>query len=160
MTFYTQSRIFYAMALDNTFPQFLNLQFVHNGIPRNIILLSGVIASIASAILPLSYLGELSSLGILISYVSVNLSAVVCKASNISSQYDQAESYQVPIVVPILGGLSCLILVIISSIENWYRCILYVWLAIGFMVFAASAPEVPPDIILEEEISRPSSILK
>ncbi|MFA5405553.1 MAG: amino acid permease C-terminal domain-containing protein, partial [Ignavibacteria bacterium] len=76
-------------------------------------------------------LAELVNIGTLFAFV------VVCTAVLIMRRkHPEAERpYKAPFfpVVPILGILSCLVLMFSLALENWIR--LFVWLAIGMIIY-------------------------
>lgn len=80
---------------------------------------------------PLKILADLANIGALLAFV------IVCSAVLIMRRtHPEAERpFKAPLVplMPILGVLFCLVLMFSLPSENWLR--LFVWLAIGLMIY-------------------------
>ena len=128
----SQPRVLLAMARDGLLPSsFFGDIHPRFRTPWKSTILTGIIVSLLSALLPLRILAELVNIGTLLAFV------VVCSAVLIM-RYTHPEAdrpFRTPFVplVPVLGILSCLLLMFSLPVENWLR--LFIWLAIGFFVY-------------------------
>jgi APA family basic amino acid/polyamine antiporter len=84
-----------------------------------------------AAFLPLRILAELTNIGTLLAFVIVCASVLVMRYTHPEAE----RPFRAPFVplVPILGILSCLILMFSLPPENWWRLI--IWLAMGFAIY-------------------------
>lgn len=78
-------------------------------------------------------LAELVNIGTLLAFVIVCLAVLVLRITH----PDTERPFRAPLypLVPILGTVSCVILMFSLPSENWWR--LLIWLAIGFIVYFA-----------------------
>ena len=128
-----QVRIFYAMARDGLLPPAFGRLSRSGGIPYLATIITGIAASVMAAFLPLELLGELISIGTLLAFAVVCIGVVVLR--KIAPQARRA--FRTPWVplVPMLGLLSCLILMLSLPAGTWIR--LVVWTGLGLLVYAA-----------------------
>jgi APA family basic amino acid/polyamine antiporter len=128
----SQPRVLLAMARDGLVPQSF-FGAIHNRFrtPWKSTMLTGAFVAFMAALLPLRVLAELVNIGTLLAFV------IVCAAVLIMRYiHPEAERpFRAPFVplVPILGILSCLLLMFSLPVENWWRLI--VWLLIGFGIY-------------------------
>jgi APA family basic amino acid/polyamine antiporter len=128
----SQPRILLAMSRDGLLPKSF-FAAVHDKFctPWKSTILTGVFVSVLAGFLPLRILAELTNIGTLFAFV------IVCAAVLIMRyKHPEAERpFRAPFVplVPILGILSCLLLMFSLPPENWLRLI--IWLAIGFIIY-------------------------
>jgi basic amino acid/polyamine antiporter, APA family len=128
----SQPRVFLAMARDGLLPESI-FAAVHDKFrtPWKSTILTGIFVSILAGFLPLRILAELTNIGTLLAFV------IVCSAVLIMRyKHPEAERpFRAPFVplVPILGIVSCLILMFSLPSENWWRLI--IWLLIGFIIY-------------------------
>jgi APA family basic amino acid/polyamine antiporter len=128
----SQPRVLLAMARDGLVPTSF-FGAVHNKFrtPYKSTMLTGLFVASMAAILPLRILAELTNIGTLLAFV------IVCSAVLIMRQtHPEVERpFRAPFVplVPILGILSCLLLMFSLPVENWWRLI--IWLGIGFVIY-------------------------
>ncbi len=130
----SQPRIWLAMARDGLFPTgFFGAVHERYRTPWKATILTGAFVSVLAAFLPLRILAELVNIGTLLAFV------IVCSAVLIMRvKHPEAERpFRAPFypVTPILGILTCLVLMFSLPPENWLR--LGVWLAIGFVIYFA-----------------------
>src|SRR5579863_252120 len=124
----SQPRIFLAMARDGLLPPGF-FAAIHDRFrtPWKSTILTGVAVATMGAFLPLRILAELVNIGTLLAFV------IVCAAVLIMRQThpEVPRPFRVPFcpVTPILGILTCLLLMFSLAVANWIR--LFVWLAIG-----------------------------
>jgi basic amino acid/polyamine antiporter, APA family len=128
----SQPRVLLAMARDGLIPKSF-FGAVHDKFrtPWKSTILTGIFVSITAGFVPLRILAELTNIGTLLAFV------IVC-ASVLVMRYKHPEAdrpFRAPLgpLVPILGILSCLILMFSLPPENWWRLI--VWLLIGFLIY-------------------------
>ena len=128
-----QVRIFYAMARDGLLPRAFGRLSRSAGIPYLATIITGIAASVMAAFLPLELLGELISIGTLLAFAVVCIGVVVLR--KIAPQ--ARRPFRTPWVplVPMLGLLSCLILMLSLPAGTWIR--LVVWTGLGLLVYAA-----------------------
>jgi len=82
---------------------------------------------------PLRILAELTNIGTLLAFMMVCAAVLIMRV-----KHPEAERpFKAPFypVVPILGILSCLLLMFSLPVANWWR--LFVWLGIGFVIYFA-----------------------
>jgi len=94
-------------------------------------ILTGVIVALLGAFLPLRILAELVNIGTLLAFVIVCAAVLVMRV-----KHPEAERpFRAPFYpfTPVLGIITCLILMFSLPAENWVR--LGVWLAIGFAIY-------------------------
>jgi APA family basic amino acid/polyamine antiporter len=126
-----QVRIFYAMARDGLLPAaFVRLS--KRQVPWIGTIVTGVVAAITAALVPLDQLGELVSIGTLLAFV------IVCAGVWIM-RYIAPEArrpFRTPWVplIPILGAACCLALMGFLPSITWLR--LVVWIGLGLLVYA------------------------
>jgi APA family basic amino acid/polyamine antiporter len=89
------------------------------------------VVCILGGFLPLSVLGEMTSIGTLLAFVIVCGGVIVMRRTN----PDTPRPYATPLVpvIPILGILVCLTMMIFLGWSNWAR--LVIWLAIGLAIY-------------------------
>ena len=128
-----QVRIFYAMARDGLLPPAFGRLSRSAGIPYLATIITGIAASVMAAFLPLELLGELISIGTLLAFAVVCIGVVVLR--KIAPQ--ARRPFRTPWVplVPMMGLLSCLILMLSLPAGTWIR--LVVWTGLGLLVYAA-----------------------
>lgn len=128
----SQPRIFLAMSRDGFLPEKM-FGAIHPKFktPWKSTILTGIFVAILGGLLPLRILAELVNIGTLFAFV------VVCAAVLIMRRtHPEAERpFRAPFVpaVPILGIITCLILMFSLPVENWWRLI--IWLAIGVVIY-------------------------
>jgi basic amino acid/polyamine antiporter, APA family len=128
----SQPRVLLAMARDGLIPQsFFGAVHEKFRTPYKSTILTGIIVASLAGFLPLRVLAELVNIGTLLAFVIVCGSVLVMRY-----RHPEAERpFRAPFVplVPILGILTCLILMFSLPPENWVRLI--VWLCIGFLIY-------------------------
>ncbi len=128
----SQPRVLLAMARDGLVPEsFFGAIHEKFRTPWKSTILTGCAVSIAAGLLPLRVLAELVNIGTLLAFVIVCAAVLVMRKTN-----PQAERpFRAPFVplTPILGILTCLLLMFSLPAENWLR--LVVWLGIGLLIY-------------------------
>jgi basic amino acid/polyamine antiporter, APA family len=130
----SQPRIFFAMARDGLLPTgFFGAVHERFRTPWKSTILTGCFVSAMAAFLPLRILAELVNIGTLLAF------AIVCAAVWIMRRThpDVHRPFRAPLgsIVPVLGILSCLLLMFSLPYENWLR--LFGWLLIGLVIYVA-----------------------
>jgi APA family basic amino acid/polyamine antiporter len=126
-----QTRIFFIMGSDRLLPPFVSKVHPKFRTPYIVTIITGLITSILSAVLPIGIVGELVSIGTLLAFVIVCSGVLVLR-------YTQPEAKRVfkapgGVATPIMGILTCLYLMAGLPSDTWLR--LVVWLFIGFVVY-------------------------
>jgi len=94
-------------------------------------LLLGAFIALFAGFVPISVVGEMTSIGTLLAFVMVCLGVLIMRRTN----PDAPRSFRTPWVpvVPILGIITCLVMMVSLPWETWVR--LAVWLAIGLAIY-------------------------
>ena len=125
-------RVFLAMARDGLVSKsFFGDVHPKFRTPWKATILIGVAVIIMSGLLPLDALLLLTNIGTLFAFVIVCAAVLIMR-----KKYPNAERpFRCPWVpfVPIMGVLSCLMLMFSLPTENWYR--LFIWMAIGLVIY-------------------------
>jgi APA family basic amino acid/polyamine antiporter len=96
-------------------------------------ILTGLFVAVTSALVPLRILAELVNIGTLLAFVIVCAAVLIMRRTHPTTP----RPFRAPLFpfVPIMGILTCLLLMFSLPSENWWRLI--IWLAIGFAVYFA-----------------------
>jgi basic amino acid/polyamine antiporter, APA family len=125
-------RVMLAMARDGMVPRHFFAD-VHPKFrtPWRSTILVGVFVALLTGFLPIDALLHLTNIGTLFAFVVVCAAVLIMRRTN----PDAERPFRVPLYpfVPILGILSCLLLMFSLPVENWYRLI--AWMALGFVVY-------------------------
>jgi APA family basic amino acid/polyamine antiporter len=94
-------------------------------------ILTGLFVAAMAGFIPLSILAEMTSIGTLFAFVIVCGAVLVMRKTN----PDAKRPFRCPLVpvIPILGILTCLLLMFSLPAENWYRLI--IWLGVGLVIY-------------------------
>lgn len=105
---YAQTRVFYQMAKDGLLPSIFSRINATFKTPAAGTMLLGAIIAIAAAVLPLSVLGDMVSLGTALAFAIVCISVMYLRATH----PDLARPFRVPFypITPILGVFFCVVL--------------------------------------------------
>jgi len=128
----SQPRVMLAMARDGMVPS-NTFGAVHPKFrtPWKSTIITGIFVLIMAGLLPLRVLAELVNIGTLLAFIIVCSAVLIMRYAN-----PQAERpFRAPLFpwIPILGILTCLLLMFSLPVENWLR--LLVWLLIGFVIY-------------------------
>ncbi len=126
-----QSRVFRAMSADRLLPKFFSDIHPTWRTPWRSNMLFMVFVSLFSGFIPISILGEMTSIGTLLAFIIVCFGVMVLRRT----RPDLARPFRTPWVplVPIAGIVVCLAMMVSLGVETWIR--LVVWLAIGFLIY-------------------------
>ena len=128
----SQPRVLLAMARDGMVPHsFFGAIHERFRTPWKSTMLTGLFVATMAALLPLRVLAELVNIGTLLAFVIVCAAVLIMRRTH----PEAARPFRAPFVpvVPILGIVSCLVLMFSLPVENWWRLI--GWLAIGFGIY-------------------------
>jgi basic amino acid/polyamine antiporter, APA family len=128
----SQPRVLLAMARDGLIPQsFFGAIHDRFRTPWKSTILTGLFVALMAALLPLRVLAELVNIGTLLAFVIVCAAVLIMRYTHPEAE----RPFRAPFVpvLPILGILSCLLLMFSLPEENWLR--LLVWLLLGFLVY-------------------------
>jgi APA family basic amino acid/polyamine antiporter len=128
----SQPRIFLAMARDGLLPTgFFAAIHERFRTPWKSTILTGVFVAAMGAFLPLRFLADLVNIGTLLAFVMVCAAVLIMRRTH----PDVHRPFRAPLgsIVPVLGILSCLMLMFSLPVANWVR--LLVWLLIGFVIY-------------------------
>jgi APA family basic amino acid/polyamine antiporter len=128
----SQPRVMLALARDGLVPKgFFGDIHPKFRTPWKSTILTGLFVAGMAGFIPLSILAEMTSIGTLFAFVIVCGAVLVMRKTNPNAN----RPFRAPLVpvVPILGILTCLLLMFSLPEENWYRLI--IWLAIGLVIY-------------------------
>jgi len=128
----SQPRVLLAMARDGMLPEsFFGAVHERFRTPWKSTILTGAFVSIMAGFLPLRILAELVNIGTLFAFVVVCAAVLIMRRTNPNAP----RPFRAPFVplTPILGILTCLLLMFSLPAENWWR--LFGWLALGFLIY-------------------------
>jgi APA family basic amino acid/polyamine antiporter len=126
-----QSRVFFAMSKDGLLPSLFS--HVHSKFKTpykgNIILC--IFISLFAGLVPIRVVGEMTSIGTLLAFVMVCLGVIILR----KTQPDAPRAFKTPWVpvVPILGIITCLLMMVSLPWETWLRLI--AWLGLGLIIY-------------------------
>jgi APA family basic amino acid/polyamine antiporter len=128
----SQPRVLLAMARDRLIPpSFFGAVHERYRTPYKSTVLTGIVVAFLAALLPLRILAELTNIGTLLAFVIVCASVLIMRRTH--PHADRPFRAPFGAVVPVLGILTCLLLMFSLAVENWLR--LFVWLAAGFVIY-------------------------
>src|SRR5437763_4854263 len=128
----SQPRVMLALGRDGLVPNsFFGAVHPKFRTPWKSTILTGLFVASMAGFIPLSILAEMTSIGTLFSFVIVCGAVLVMRRTN----PDAKRPFRAPLVpsVPILGILTCLLLMLSLPFENWVRLI--IWLIIGLVIY-------------------------
>jgi basic amino acid/polyamine antiporter, APA family len=128
----SQPRVLLAMARDGLLPKsFFGAVHEKFRTPWKSTILAGIVVSCMAGFIPLNVLADLVNIGTLFAFVIVCGSVLVMRYLHPEAE----RPFRVPFapLVPILGILTCLLLMFSLPPKNWVRLI--VWLGIGFIIY-------------------------
>jgi APA family basic amino acid/polyamine antiporter len=125
-------RVFLAMARDGLVPRNI-FGVVHPRFrtPWISTILIGIFVTVLAGFLPIDALLHLTNIGTLLAFVIVCTAVLIMRV-----RHPEAERpFRCPWVpfVPILGILTCLMLMFSLPVANWWR--LFAWLGVGFLIY-------------------------
>ncbi len=126
-----QSRVFYSMSRDGLLPKMFSDVHPKFKTPWRCNLVFMIFVSLFSGFVPLSSLGDMTSIGTLLAFVIVCGGVMIMRRTHPNIP----RPYKTPLVplVPILGILICFAMMASLDMMTWIR--LVVWLAIGLTIY-------------------------
>jgi len=126
-----QSRVFYSMSKDGLLPKVFSELHPKFNTPYKSNIVLCIFISFFAGLVPISVVGEMTSIGTLLAFVMVCLGILILskKEPNLERPF---KTPFVP-VVPILGIITCVVMMVSLPFDTWLR--LFVWLAIGFVIY-------------------------
>ena len=90
-----------------------------------------IFISLFAGLVPISVVGEMTSIGTLLAFVMVCLGILILR----KKQPELERPFKTPFVplVPILGIITCVVMMVSLPFDTWLR--LFVWLGIGFIIY-------------------------
>jgi APA family basic amino acid/polyamine antiporter len=128
----SQPRVMLALGRDGLVPNsFFGAVHPKWRTPWKSTILTGLFVASMAGFIPLSILAEMTSIGTLFAFVIVCGAVLVMRKTNPQAN----RPFRAPFVplVPILGILTCLLLMFSLPYENWVRLI--VWLLVGLLIY-------------------------
>src|SRR5947209_7288276 len=128
----SQPRVMLALARDGLVPKgFFGDIHPKFRTPWKSTILTGIFVAAMAGFIPLSILAEMTSIGTLFAFVIVCGAVIVMRRTNPNAN----RPFRAPMVplIPILGILTCLLLMFSLPYENWVRLI--IWLVIGLAIY-------------------------
>src|SRR3989441_4955784 len=148
----SQPRVMLALARDGLVPRgFFGAIHPKFRTPWKSTILTGLFVASMAGFLPLTLLAEMTNIGTLFAFVIVCAAVLVMRKTNPNAN----RPFRAPLVplTPILGILTCLLLMFSLPAENWWRLI--IWLLIGFVIyFAYGRKHSVMKHYLEHEVSK------
>jgi APA family basic amino acid/polyamine antiporter len=126
-----QSRVFFSMSRDGLLPKIFSDVHPRFRTPFRSNLLFMIFTGVFAAFAPISYLGEMTSIGTLFAFVLVCAGIIIMRRTH----SELARPFRTPLVpaVPVLGIGFNLIMMYGLGWTNWLR--LLVWMAIGLTIY-------------------------
>ena len=127
----SQPRIFFAMSRDQLLPAGVSRVHPRFRTPYITTIITCVIVAIVAGFVPITILGEMTSIGTLFAFVVVSLAVMVLRVR----RPDAHRPFRVPggHVIPTLGVLSCVYLMVSLSVMTWVRFL--GWLDFGMIIY-------------------------
>jgi APA family basic amino acid/polyamine antiporter len=129
-----QARIFMAMARDGLLPPAFARVHPRFHTPHVATIAIGILVGGAAAVANIDEMVDLTNVGTLFAFVLVCIGVSVLRFK----QPDRPRPFRVPLgplVIPVVGALSCLGLIVYLPPTSWMRFV--VWLVIGLVLYAA-----------------------
>lgn len=126
-----QSRVFFSMSRDGLLPKLFSEVHPKFRTPYKGNIILCVFISLFAGLVPISVVGEMTSIGTLLAFVLVCLGVLILR----KREPNLPRAFRTPWVpvVPILGIVTCLLMMFSLPLGTWIR--LVVWLAIGLVVY-------------------------
>ncbi|MFD1141070.1 amino acid permease [Larkinella insperata] len=126
-----QSRVFFSMSRDGLLPRVFSEVHPRFRTPYKANLLLCAFIGLFAGFVPIRVVGEMTSIGTLLAFVMVCLGVMILR----KKQPDAPRAFRTPWVpvVPILGILTCAVMMFSLPGDTWLR--LLIWLALGLLIY-------------------------
>lgn len=126
-----QSRVFYSMSKDGLLPPVFSQLHSRFATPARSNILLCLFISLFAGFVPISVVGEMTSIGTLFAFIMVCLAVIILR----KKQPDAPRAFRTPFVplVPVLGIATCLLMMLSLPVSTWLRLI--IWLVIGIVIY-------------------------
>ncbi len=127
----SQPRIFFAMSRDQLLPAGVSRVHPRFRTPYITTIITCVIVAAVAGFVPITVLGEMTSIGTLFAFVVVSVAVMVLRVRRPEAR----RPFRVPggHIIPILGVLACIYLMVSLSVMTWVRFL--GWLDIGMIIY-------------------------
>jgi APA family basic amino acid/polyamine antiporter len=129
--YYGLTRIIFAMSRDGLLPPFFSAVHPVTRTPTRVIILCGTVIATIAGLVPLGELAELVNIGTLAAFVIVSLGVISLRVTHPNLHRPFRNPYNP--LFPILGVLSCTLLMTFLPSVTWRRFI--VWTVIGVIIY-------------------------
>ncbi|MDN3956484.1 amino acid permease [Sporolactobacillus laevolacticus] len=128
---YGQTRLFFAISRDGLLPTSIAKLTKKSKTPIYSIILTWIMATVFSALIPLDELAQLTNIGTLFAFIVVSIGVVVLRVK----RPDIKRNFKVPFVyvIPFLAVLTCGFLMINLEAQTWIRFL--IWFGIGLVIY-------------------------
>jgi APA family basic amino acid/polyamine antiporter len=129
-----QPRILFAMSRDGFLPPLFMRVHPRFRTPHVSTILTGVLVAVVSAFVSLDEMVDLTNIGTLFAFVLVCVGIIIMRYR----EPNRARPFRVPfgpVIVPVLGALSCFVLIALLPSTSWFR--FFLWLVAGLVVYGA-----------------------
>jgi basic amino acid/polyamine antiporter, APA family len=135
VSYYGQTRVFFAMAQDGLLPRFFGEVHPRTRTPVKIIGVCGAFMALLAGLVPLNEIAELVNIGTLAAFTLVCGGVVVLRYR----EPEMHRPFRTPAspLIPVLGVLSCLYLMLNLPLVTWLRFV--VWMVIGLAIYFSYA---------------------
>jgi APA family basic amino acid/polyamine antiporter len=126
-----QPRIFMAMSRDGLLPKFFSKLHPKYRTPFVPTILTGVLVAVAGLCIDIGQAAELTNIGTLAAFMIVCAGVTMLR----KKEPHRLRPFKCPLVplVPILGIVSCFILMLSLPVITWFRFI--IWMAVGVAIY-------------------------
>ena len=127
-----QSRVFFSMSKDGLLPKFFSTVHPKFQTPWISSITVGLVVATFASLIPLTKLGEMTSIGTLLAFIIVCAGVWVLR----KKRPEIPRPFRAPWmpVTPILGIAVSLLMMLFLPWETWLR--LFIWLAVGLVIYA------------------------
>ncbi|KAI8993162.1 amino acid permease-domain-containing protein [Pilobolus umbonatus] len=132
-----QSRVFYAMAKDGLLPDAFAKVHPRFKTPYIATITIGIITATLSAILPVDFLGNMTSVGTLLAFFIVHLGVLIMRFTrpDIERRFAIPGGKYFSLVFPVLGMIVSIVLICVAEVTTIWR--LFLWMALGWIIYFA-----------------------
>jgi APA family basic amino acid/polyamine antiporter len=128
---YGQARVWFAMSRDGLLPRAFSRVHPAHHTPHVSTWIAGLFVGIPSGIWDIGTFADLSNIGTLFAFAAVSAGVLVLRRT----QPGRPRGFRVPFgpVIPVLGILSCLLLMLALPLETWIR--FFAWSLVGLAIY-------------------------